>query len=353
MAASRFHLANEVLYRSTIAPWLLKPCLGETNPTIEDKSRRATRLLEHVSHWISPSHLSVLQKSSTAPHPPTTVNSRISTSSMYNSRPPKPRFDARRQMKFRQHRAPNAIAIDTSEERFGSSSNHDPHHCIKMSEWLADWETAPADPLPSSINILSLLYEPAKISLHSHATKAKAVALVHYDANMVPKGRAIQDQRLEEEAIERFHKQDAGELAHELNLLEKRKEVVRAAKEAEVIDLTQDSKPLNRAPWNLPLGSSGRRHIDFYPASEYFHGLPRSGHYNRQAKFRVSKPSPIKDKTPAASRARVSKSGAKVIQYTLGGPVYNAPSPFNSITLPATFPRHVTRPGYPMACGWA
>ena len=131
---------------------------------------------------------------------------------------------------------------------------------LAMSDWHSVWDTAPNDPLPSNVNHLVLLDKPANIDLSSHAQKSMKVILVHYDATLVPEGRAQQDLRWKQELAERYLKQDAEDLALAMERKEARQHVVRAAQHAEVIDLTDDEIVDKRVIWTLSLNVATQQH---------------------------------------------------------------------------------------------
>ncbi|KAH7385317.1 hypothetical protein DE146DRAFT_739445 [Phaeosphaeria sp. MPI-PUGE-AT-0046c] len=124
-----------------------------------------------------------------------------------------------------------------------------------MSEWLGEWDVAPSDPLPSKVQPLWLLTEPAAVDICNHKIIAQTVSLVHYHPTMVPEGRAAQEQ---------------AQAQRQFKEIWERQEVVVASRNAEVIDLTGDHvterRPLALAPYatNVP------RQLHFDPDFEMF-----------------------------------------------------------------------------------
>jgi hypothetical protein len=173
----------------------------------------------------------------------------------------------------RQTSSPTAIGIfDHYQARLRTSEIND---MATMNDWHSEWATAPHDPLPSAPNLkpLVLLNTPAKINLRLHAQRTERVSLVHYDVDLIPEGRRLQDLKWERERREMRLKQDAEELVHRMERAEKREGVLSAARNSEIIDLTGEETDGGRLglrkrprPWsaatqqgsNAHLGISGR-----------------------------------------------------------------------------------------------
>lgn len=147
--------------------------------------------------------------------------------------------------------------IRTTMQRRTSSSTastpfqEHPHHSDMddlsiMNDWHSEWETAPRDPLPSNPDRLFLLNKLAMINLKLHSSRARKVKLIAWDGDHMPEGVRDQLKRWARERSEPRLKKDAEELA-KLERSRKRVEVSRAAKEADVIDLTGDGAENRRA----------------------------------------------------------------------------------------------------------
>ncbi|KAF2818857.1 hypothetical protein CC86DRAFT_413509 [Ophiobolus disseminans] len=130
-----------------------------------------------------------------------------------------------------------------------------------MRDWHNEWATAPNDPLPSKLKLLKLLNKPAKINTKNHAVQAREVALIHYDVNLIPEGRAQQEQQRYWLREERRLKRDAEAFVSEMERVESRQKVMTAAKVAEVIDLTEDEMVSKPASQNVPVNVA--THQDF------------------------------------------------------------------------------------------
>jgi len=143
-------------------------------------------------------------------------------------------------------------AIDALGSYFDGPKIPSSQESIMMDDWHSEWATAPCDPLPSNLNHLYLLNEPANIDMKDHALRAEKVSLIHYDINLVPEGRAQQELRWAEEAAERRLKQDVEDFVCEMERAERREQVVKAAKRAEVVDLTEDETTSKNVHRTLP-----------------------------------------------------------------------------------------------------
>ena len=113
---------------------------------------------------------------------------------------------------------------------------------ITTNEWYNEWQTAQFDPLPSEPRALSLLTEPAKIDLHTHAWKAKRAHLSYFDADNEPEGAILQRLEREEQAKRRAGKEAANNIkvleAKKVEQEQARRSVRKAAKTMGVVDLT-------------------------------------------------------------------------------------------------------------------
>lgn len=229
-------------------------------------------------------------------------------------------------------------------------------------DWHNEWATAPDDPLPSNLSHLDLLNQPAKINMKNHAQNARRVSLIYYDVNMVPEGRVMQDLRREKEAEELRLTRDAENFVLEMERVERRHEVVKAARLAEVIDLTEDDMVDIRVSRNLPSNMAMRPPMN---AQYDFTGLPRVAEAHQYPAFpftagrnqRLTKPPGTASAQLAARRLRPHNCHARKQHPTLFSqvplnqkvPTYFTPHEFSK---PAAFNTpteyQVTCPHQPM-----
>ena len=160
---------------------------------------------------------------------------------------------------FRQPVSPNSS--------FSFTQNAAQKDAVVSNEWRREWDEVYGDLAPS--RPLSMLMEPVYINLNTHLRRAKRVFLSHFDINDEPAGRIAQRLRQEEKERKRFQQdlQEASdEKIREIRRVKERFEVRRAARKAEVVDLTDDNQMETEVPWthkdivdleNLPPPRSG------------------------------------------------------------------------------------------------
>lgn len=141
-----------------------------------------------------------------------------------------------------------------------------------MSAWLDEWDDAPNDPLPSNVQPLWLLTEPAAFDLRSHRRLSRTVSLVHYHPTMVPEGRAAQDQAKAEQQFEARwrNEQEEGFYKHAIKRWRDRQEVVAASQHVEVINLTSDHVTERRPLAPLPYAPNLPAQLELDPELEMF-----------------------------------------------------------------------------------
>jgi hypothetical protein len=118
---------------------------------------------------------------------------------------------------------------------------------IIANAWLQEWQTAPKDFEPS--RPLSLLNEPLSIDMATYPRKTSQVYLNHWDRDHEPNGTT--SQRLAREDM-RSKKLEQDQVFESIKQEAERSKVKQAAKNAEVIDLTEDDRVENEAPWRRP-----------------------------------------------------------------------------------------------------
>jgi hypothetical protein len=130
------------------------------------------------------------------------------------------------------------------------SSNHRDHDADITNDWYQEWSTASKDPLPSNIRPMNILSEPAWGHRNAPQHRPKEVWLDHYEPDMVPEGRALQDLRAMHEE-KRYLEEDAESVVRQAERTIDRLEVMEAARRSKVVDLTGDLTDKSRDFWSI------------------------------------------------------------------------------------------------------
>ncbi|KAH3905959.1 hypothetical protein HBH56_211280 [Parastagonospora nodorum] len=126
-----------------------------------------------------------------------------------------------------------------------TSSNDRDHDAHIMNDWYQEWSTASKDPLPSNIRPMNILSEPVRGHRNAPQHRPKEVWLDHYEPDMVPEGRVLQNVRAEREE-RRYLEEDAESVVRQAERTIDRLEVMEATRRSNVVDLTGDSVDKSR-----------------------------------------------------------------------------------------------------------
>jgi hypothetical protein len=136
-----------------------------------------------------------------------------------------------------QRQTPSTTAIALVDEHLYENFDSEIDNLNIMNDWHSEWATAPQDPLPSNLNRLFLLNNPARINLKLHPQKARRASLIHYAVGFVPEGRLQQEKQWAHEKRDLHHKQGAEKFVRDMERSQKRRKVAMAANEADAIDV--------------------------------------------------------------------------------------------------------------------